>query len=553
MESAESVNTAVLDLIKAGKRRAARHMLKEGLQRWPKSARLLLCKGEVLAAAVGRDEAAVHYAGLTKDAAIAPWAAVRLAALLAEGPVTLETALAVAPAVCALTDDAKKSAVLDRLMGGRDPEAQRRLLEAFAPVCGVFRYEWRHAVDLAGRGKMYAAASVLMAARTQGRTSAQATLLTAELLTLQWRMTEAVNIIRAALAEHETNPDFCRRAIGLLQRGGALAAAAALTERALERWPRDWMLLFRLNRQPVEPKQLKRIFAAIAARVPPAAEQDDRFRFQYALVRLHAGDVAHGRELLAAPFEAPTSELALPVRKALAARSDDEWLAAPRFADDRTLEVQVARSPGALATVMLTTGISFGNLPLRLVDRLFADHRLNVIYLRDLRKRAYLRGVGSLADTEAGTIAALKGMLAELGAPRTIAMGSSSGGFSALRYGALLEADEAVSFSGPTDLTSVYEGARPVIWNPNYFIQAIIERETDLPRDLVPVIAGSRRTRFTQYFGAEAEGDERQARRLEGLERVELIPVPGVSDHFVVDHMIGDGSFDALLGRLAKG
>jgi hypothetical protein len=30
-----------------------------------------------------------------------------------------------------------------------------------------------------------------------------------------------------------------------------------------------------------------------------------------------------------------------------------------------------------------------------------------------------------------------------------------------------------------------------------------------------------------------------------------VIPVSGVSDHYVLDHMIGDGSFDALLAELA--
>ena len=121
-----------------------------------------------------------------------------------------------------------------------------------------------------------------------------------------------------------------------------------------------------------------------------------------------------------------------------------------------------------------------------------------------------------------------------------------------MRYGALLEANFAVSFSGPTDLAPVYADIRPSIWHPNYFIAQILNRESDLPKDLVPLLARSKRTQFIQFYGSDAIDDERQARRLEGLPRVSVVPVSGVSDHFVIDHMIGDGSFDALLDKLAS-
>jgi hypothetical protein len=282
------------------------------------------------------------------------------------------------------------------------------------------------------------------------------------------------------------------------------------------------------------------------------AQKDDRLRLQLAIATLQAGEIEQAMELLRRPFEAPVSTIAVPILKALNGKPVEFWRTNSRLDDDRTKDVQVTRSPHPRGTVILPTGIAFGYLPLALVDSLFAAHDFNVIYLRDFNKRAYLRGVQGLGRTEEETILSLRGLTRTLGGRSTIVMGASQGGFAAMRYGALLEADFAISFAGATDLGPIYADIRPSIWHPDYFIAQILNRETDLPKDLVPVIAESSHTRFIQFYGTEAAGDIQQAQRLEGLPRVSLVPVPGVSDHFVIDHMIGDGSFDALLHELAS-
>ncbi|HEX4860299.1 MAG TPA: hypothetical protein VFV07_03620, partial [Rhizomicrobium sp.] len=288
------------------------------------------------------------------------------------------------------------------------------------------------------------------------------------------------------------------------------------------------------------------------ARAGDALEKNERLRFHAALAALHGDDPARGFALLdGAKFTPPVSILAVPVQKALKARDAKTWRSASRLVDDRTKEVQVTQSANARGTVVLTTGITFGNLPLAFVDALFASHDFNVIYLRDFGKRVYLRGVSALGADEGATIQALKRMADGLGAKRLITMGSSSGGFSAMRVGALMGADIAVSFSGQTALASYLDTTRVSAWNPSFFVKVQMEREGSLPFDLLPVLSKPSKTKFLQFYGSDDAEDTRQALRLKGLANVMLIPVRGVGDHFVVDHMIGDSSFEALLKELA--
>jgi hypothetical protein len=211
------------------------------------------------------------------------------------------------------------------------------------------------------------------------------------------------------------------------------------------------------------------------------------------------------------------------------------------------------RATSPCATIVVPAGIAFCNLPLAFIDSLIAAHNINVVYLRDLGSGAFLRGVRALGSGESETIAALKDLVAKLEAPKTIVMGASAGGFAALRYGALMDADMAVSFSAPTDLGSLLGNTKPSISNPEFFAKVLLDREGDLALDLVPLLSIPRRTKSILFYGADAAGDARQAERLRGLPGVALRPVQGVGDSFVVNHMIGDGSFDRLIEELIEG
>ncbi len=158
----------------------------------------------------------------------------------------------------------------------------------------------------------------------------------------------------------------------------------------------------------------------------------------------------------------------------------------------------------------------------------------------------------SLGRDEAETIRALKEIVASLGAPRTVTIGASMGGFAAFRYGALLDAYAALSFAGPTELRSVYDTTKHSVWNLNYFVKLQLQRERDVPVDLVPLLRRGGQTKFFQFFGEDSAEDAHQARRLKGIDNVTLMPVRGVKDHLVIDHAIADGSFDSMLRMLQE-
>src|SRR6185437_11616653 len=285
-------------------------------------------------------------------------------------------------------------------------------------------------------------------------------ILYSDLLAVTDELHAAIAMLEEVYAQHPDHADISRRLTMLLQRARKFDRAAEVFEQAVERWPQDWLLVYRLNRLPVSAERYERILDLLSARMGDAPKANERYRFQLALAALHADDPSRGFALLKHRFTPPVSILAVPVQRALKLRPPNAWREASRLADDRTKEVQVATSPNARATVVLTTGIMFGNLPLTFIDGLFAARQINVIYLRDFGKRAYMRGVSALGASEEETIVALKKMTAELGTKRLIAMGSSSGGFSAFRTGALMDADYAVSFSGQTALSTYYDTTR---------------------------------------------------------------------------------------------
>jgi len=549
----DEAHTIILRTLESGDVEAATALFERASNRWPRQPKLLLLKGDVLARQHGPAEAAFHYATLL-DANFGTWAANRLLSLLRENPLNFSDAEKLTRLIVEANAELKlKTPALDILVDRKDAAEREQLVQFLGLQSGIFRYEWKLAVHRAERGEFEGALSILEEAQRHGRTTALSAALMADLLALESRLPEAIELLESVRKQHADQPDIYRRLTMFLQRAGEFERAAQVFEDAARRWPHDWMLVHRLNRLPIRSRHLEQITEIISDGAEEALAKNDRFRFQFSLACLHAGKVERGFELLRRPFQEPVATMSVPVLKALSARPLKDWTSGSRLKDDRTLEVQITRATDARATIILLTGIAFGYLPLALVDTLFADHGLNVIYLRDFQRRAYLRGIATLGSSESETISALAKLVDELGAKRTIAMGSSSGGFSALRCGALIEADVAVSFSGPTLLGSVYDDTRVSVWNPDFFIKAILAREEALPIDLVPVLSQPLSTRFRQYYGADDTRDAKQASRLEGIPGVALYPTADVSDHYVVDHMIGDGTFDTLLEELANG
>lgn len=550
-KAAGDVEAVVRASLEKGEVEEARALFDDAFRRWSTHPKLILLKGEVLAHSTSRRDAIFYYAALL-GASYGMWAAHRLAALLRDTALPIGDAEELALQVSESSLDTKlKKVILDILIARENPDESLQVLEIAGAKSGIIKYESKLATRKAEGGDFAGALAILETARAEGRGWLHSDFLLADLYAVQWRIPESVAVLQDLLEQHPDQPDVYRRLTVALERASQFERANDVLESAIRRWPSDWMLIHRFNRVEIAPERLESIFLVISKLGDEALNKNDRLRFQVALACLHTGRVGRAFDLLRRPFQEPVTSMSVPVVQALSGRPFERWIRPPRLADDRTKDVQITRAPDARATVIVTTGIVFGNLPLSFMDMLIADHDLNAVYLRDFNKRAYLRGVASLGADEEQTIAALQRLVAELGAKRTIVMGSSSGGFSAMRYGALLGADAAVSFAGPASVLDAFEGTRQSVWNSNMFVRPMLESEPDLPVDLVPLLAKTSRTRFFQFYGEQAEEDIRHARRLEGLSNVRVVAVPDVSDHFVVDHMIGRGLVDTLLEELA--
>ncbi|MFO1102108.1 MAG: hypothetical protein U1E20_04285 [Methylocystis sp.] len=549
----EAANAEIVQAMEAGEGDEATRLIREALARWPNYTRLQLTQGEVFHKFAGAAQASNYYSTLLDERPAHPWALARLKAVLNGEALSAQDATQIADALfAAKLDGPERDSVFDALAKAVRPEERRAFLRTVAPHSKVFRLEWKLAVAETEAADAEAAIRILSSAYDEGRYNEAAISLLSELLAVCGRESEAVEVLCKEIARAPDRPDPYRKLVSLLQRIGAFKKAGEVMQEALERWPCDWLLLFRLNRLPVEPKRLTSIFHTIRTAADAEALRDERFRYHYALACLHAGELERARDLFSAPFAPPVDDLAAPVAKAFLSRPIDFWKRRSRLMDDRTLDVQITRSKGARLTVVLPTGIAFGFLPPAMIDALFAEHAINVIYLRDFRKRAYTSGVASLGRDEAETIGALKEIVASLGAPRIVTIGASMGGFAAFRYGALLDAYAALSFAGPTELHSVYDTAKSSVWNPSYFVKLQLQRESEMPVDLVPLLRRGGKTKFFQIFGEDAAEDAHQARRLKELDNVTLMPVRGVKDHLVIDHAIADGSFDAMLQLLQE-
>ncbi|WP_422002593.1 tetratricopeptide repeat protein [Reyranella sp.] len=554
-ESASEAVASIRALLDRNDVPAAASLLDEARERWPRDTALILTKGDVLARLEGHDAAAAHYADLLASGTGLPWPAGRILALLQSGPLSPAVAATVASACAASAlDERMKQGLLHELVVKSCPEDRLALLESFAPTCGLFRFELRLAIAYTERGDAEAALQVLERAEHEGRSTPQGRVLRAELLALHHSLAEGIAALEKLKADAPDYTDLYRRLVMFHQRAGNFDRAADLLDEAIARWPIDWMVLYRLNRMTLERSRLLRLFARVKEASTPVDAKDSRFRYQFALASLDAGEIDEGIALLNQPFDEPVASLLRPVAAAVRSRPPAWWRSRARLRDDRTADVQAVRAEGrARATVIVMAGALFGNLPLTFLDALLAPHDVNTVYVRDFRKRAFLTGIASLGADEPQSVANLQRLVEDLGAPRTIVLGSSSGGFSALRYGALLGADDAISFAGPTLASSFFGSTAASVWNPSYLVHLLLQREKDLPFDLVPLLQSPSRTRFHQYYGTDNAEDVAQAQRIAGLANVLLRPVAGVADHLVVDHLIADGAFDALLDSLCRG
>lgn len=140
----------------------------------------------------------------------------------------------------------------------------------------------------------------------------------------------------------------------------------------------------------------------------------------------------------------------------------------------------------------------------------------DVAMLTDPDNLHFSAGLNGGADTLPGVVAHLAGTLNSAAYRRVITLGTSSGGFPALRAGILMRAERAVSIGG-----------RPIWWPER------LRRNSDLPSpfDMLCACCPETQTRLICVYAGQNEQDRVAAHRLSSIVPVERIDMAHAVQH----------------------
>jgi pimeloyl-ACP methyl ester carboxylesterase len=171
------------------------------------------------------------------------------------------------------------------------------------------------------------------------------------------------------------------------------------------------------------------------------------------------------------------------------------------------------------------------------------------IYLCDYRNFWYYRGIENITNTMDQTIEVVRAVIEKLQPERTIAMGTSGGGYMAMLLGARLGLSRVIAFAPQTDISRMGRAALDdERWEKEMArIYAVCgDGGTYDIREQVATSA-SKITRFHVFYSDGDKGDVGHAERLKDLDNVRLYRI-ATEDHNVSRALKDRG----LLGRIVK-
>ncbi|MBI2311659.1 MAG: hypothetical protein HYU77_04055 [Betaproteobacteria bacterium] len=212
-------------------------------------------------------------------------------------------------------------------------------------------------------------------------------------------------------------------------------------------------------------------------------------------------------------------------------------------ADSRTLLVAFGGIAGALGM----PPFEFFNL-CREVDT-------KKIFVRDLRQAWYHQGLPGIADDIGGIAAFLREKIAGAGVDRVVLVGNSMGGYAAIVFGLLLEADEVHAFGPQTFIDRLNRlWHRDARW-PEQMRRVHRARGGRKYFDLKKLLQARRgsRCRINVYYSPAHPLDKRHAERLGNFPNVSLHPF-AEGGHVVIRHLRDSGALKRIiLGSLRRG
>jgi hypothetical protein len=217
---------------------------------------------------------------------------------------------------------------------------------------------------------------------------------------------------------------------------------------------------------------------------------------------------------------------------------------------DAPLSAQMRpRSP----TLLIAFGGMRGQLGMPPFEFFRATQGLAVkkLFVRDLRQAWYHQGIPGHGETIEDAADALRAIVRDNRVERLVVAGNSAGGYAALLFGTLLEADVALCFAPQT----VLDAGVLADWDDHRWDEQLRDlaaeggldsRFVDLSRALPALASG--RTRFEVYFDESFDVDRLHAERVAGVPGVVLHPLPE-GEHGIARDMRESGELDEVLRR----
>lgn len=176
------------------------------------------------------------------------------------------------------------------------------------------------------------------------------------------------------------------------------------------------------------------------------------------------------------------------------------------------------------------------------------------LFVRDLHQAWYHHGVPTYGSTIAAVGESLRQLIASERIERLVTVGNSAGGYAALVFGTLLDADKVLCFAPQTTIDpDTLSGMNDQRWTSklrSLEAAGVLDPEwTDLRRALSEVHCGTN-TRYDIYFDESFRADRLHAERLAGIDGVQLHGLQGAR-HAIAHAMRATGELErVLLGAL---
>lgn len=159
----------------------------------------------------------------------------------------------------------------------------------------------------------------------------------------------------------------------------------------------------------------------------------------------------------------------------------------------------------------------------RIVDKNFFEwyhSRITKVYkhifLRDVFKQWYLKGVNSVIDSPTSLVAWLR---KETKGYKIIMIGSSAGGYASILYGSILGVEKILAFNPQFELNSLLQRSSK---EKNPLVFSLSESDEKIFYDIVPFIHG--RSNIYYFYSNKSKWDITQAKHLGNNSFVNIVP-----------------------------